>query len=76
VVGGRLDVIRKMGPENVIIDEFWTKGRTEPREYGGPDGLAAWVKGMNARGFTNRELDMMCKENAAKLLGLPIRKSS
>ncbi|MBM3778037.1 MAG: hypothetical protein FJW23_07320 [Acidimicrobiia bacterium] len=68
----KLDIIREVGPENVIIDEFWSKGQREPREYGGPDEMAAWVKAMNEQGFSNRELDLMCKENPAKLLGLPV----
>ena len=61
------DMIRTLGPENVVIDEFWTPG---DREYGRPDGLAAWVKEMNERGFSNHELDLMVKINPAKLLGL------
>jgi len=73
IAGGRVEMIRKLGPQNVVIDEFWSKSNQEPREYGGPEELAAWVKAMNAQGFSNRDLDMMCKENPAKLLGLPVR---
>ena len=73
IAGGRVEMIRKLGPQNVIIDEFWSKSSREPREYGGPNELAAWVKAMNAQGFSNRELDIMCKENPAKLLGLPVQ---
>jgi hypothetical protein len=73
VAGGRVEMIRKLGPQNVIIDEFWSKSTREPREYGGPDEMAAWVKAMNAQGFSNRDLDVMCKENPAKLLGLPVK---
>jgi hypothetical protein len=80
IAGGRAEMIRKLGPENVVIDEFWSKSHShgggrydEPYEYGGPEELAAWVKTMNSQGFSNRELDMMCKENPAKLLGLPVR---
>ena len=62
------DMIRTLGPEHVVIDEFWTPG---DREYGKRDELAAWVKEMNERGFSNRELDLMVKVNPAKLLGLP-----
>ena len=62
------DMIRRLGPEHVVIDEFWTPG---DREYGKRDELAAWVKEMNRRGFSNRELDLMVKVNPAKLLGLP-----
>ncbi|MBM3777977.1 MAG: hypothetical protein FJW23_07010 [Acidimicrobiia bacterium] len=72
IAGGRVEMIRKLGPEHVIIDEFWSKSSRAPREYGGPDELAAWVKAMNAQGFSNRELDIMCKENPARLLGLPL----
>ena len=61
------DMIRALGPEHVVIDEFWTPG---DREYGKRDELAAWVKEMNERGFSNRELDLMVKVNPAKLLGL------
>ena len=73
IAGGRVEMIHKLGPRNVVIDEFWSKGSKEPREYGGPDELSAWVKAMNAQGFSNRDLDMMCKENPAKALGLPVR---
>jgi hypothetical protein len=72
VAGGRVEMIRRLGPEHVIINEFWTKSVSEPREYGGTAGLTAWAKAMNGQGFTNRELDLMCKENPAKLLGLPV----
>jgi hypothetical protein len=76
IAGGRVEMIRKLGPDNVIIDEFWSKSLKEPREYGGPAEMDAWVKAMNAQGFTNRELDIMCKENPAKLLGLPVKRAS
>jgi hypothetical protein len=81
IAGGRVEMIRKLGPEHVVIDEFWSKTHsrggsghyTDSYEYGGPDELAAWARAMNAQGFTNRDLDVMCKENPAKLLGLPVR---
>ena len=81
IAGGRVEMIRKLGPEHVVIDEFWSKTHSrggigsykDSYEYGGPDELAAWAKAMNAQGFTNRDLDLMCKENPAKLLGLPVR---
>jgi hypothetical protein len=81
VAGGRVEMIRKLGPEHVVIDEFWSKTHSrggsgnydDSYEYGGPEELASWVKAMNAQGFTNRELDLMCKENPATLLGLPVR---
>ena len=68
-----VDMIRTLGPEHVVIDEFWTDVEGAEREYGRPAELAAWVKAMNDRGFSNRELDMMVKDNPATLLGLPAR---
>jgi hypothetical protein len=68
--GGRTDAIRKVGPQFCFLSEFWTKVGP-PREYGGPDGVGAFAEAMRARGFTDRELDMMFKENPAKALGLP-----
>jgi hypothetical protein len=72
LAGGRVEMIRKLGPEHVIIDEFWSRSSVEPREYGGPQEMAAFVRAMNAQGFSNRELDIMCKENPARLLGLAV----
>jgi hypothetical protein len=68
--GGRTDAIRRVGPQFCFLSEFWTKVGP-PREYGGPDGVGAFAEAMRARGFTDRELDMMFKENPAKALGLP-----
>jgi hypothetical protein len=67
--GGRTDAIRKVGPEFCFLSEFWTKLGT-PREYGGPDGVGAFAEAMRTRGFTDRELDLLFKENPAKALGL------
>lgn len=67
--GGRTDAIRKVGPQFSFISEFWTK-LSSPREYGGFDGVGAFAEAMRARGFTDRELDLMFKENPAKALGL------
>jgi microsomal dipeptidase-like Zn-dependent dipeptidase len=68
----RADAIRKIGPEHCFISEFWTK-TGPPREYGGLDGVGAFAEAMRARGFTDRELDLMFKENPARVLGLPIQ---
>ncbi len=70
--GRRADAIRKIGPEHCLISEFWTNAGP-PREYGGLDGIGAFAEAMRARGFTNKELDMMFKDNPAKLLGLPVQ---
>ena len=68
--GGRTDAIRKVGPQFCFLSEFWTKVGP-PREYGGPDGVGVFAEAMRTRGFTDRELDLLFKENPAKALGLP-----
>jgi hypothetical protein len=67
--GGRMDAIRKVGPQYCFISEFWTK-LSSPREYAGPEGVGAFAEAMRAHGFTDRELEVMFKENPAKALGL------
>ena len=67
----RVDAIRKLGPEHCLISEFWTKVES-PKEYGGLDGVGAFAEAMHGRGFTDRELDIMFKDNPARLLGLPL----
>ncbi len=67
--GGRMDAIRNVGPQFSFLSEFWTKV-TAPKEYGGLDGVGAFAETMRAHGFTDRELDLMFKENPAKALGL------
>jgi hypothetical protein len=66
---GRMDAIRAVGPEFCFISEFWTKVDA-PKEYGGLAGIGAFAEAMRAHGFTDRELDLMFKENPAKALGL------
>ena len=70
--GGRMDAIRQVGPERCFISEFWTKPDGPTREYAGAAGVGAFAEAMRAHGFTNRELEMMFKENPAKALGLPV----
>jgi hypothetical protein len=71
--GGRqANAIRRIGPEHCLISEFWTKNES-PREYGGLDGVGAFAEAMRARGFTNHDLDVMFKENPARLLGLSVQ---
>ena len=69
--GTRADAIRKIGPERCLISEFWTQ--RSPRVYAGLDGVGEFVEAMHARGFTDHELDIMLKENPARLLGLSNR---
>src|SRR5215475_6479229 len=68
--GGRIDAIRRVGPQFCFLSEFWTKV-SAPKEYGGPEGVGAFAEAMRARGFTDGELDLLFKENPAKALGLP-----
>jgi hypothetical protein len=69
--GRRADAMRELGPEHCLVSEFWTK-TDQPKEYAGYDGVGAFVDAMHARGFTDHELDLMFKENPARLLGLPV----
>ena len=64
----RIDAIRKIGPERCLISEFWTQ--RSPRVYADLEGVGQFVDDLHARGFSDRELDMMFKDNPAKLLGL------
>jgi hypothetical protein len=75
--GRRADAIRMIGPEHCLISEFWTNMlRTTPppvkapREYAGLDGAGAFAEAMRSRGFTDHDLDIMFKQNPARLLGL------
>jgi hypothetical protein len=64
----KADRIRELGPEHVIVS-------SDLGLLGGPlhpDGLAAFAKVLRANGFTERELDLMYKDNPATLLGLPV----
>ena len=73
--GGRTDMIRKVGPEHCFLSEFWTKNGP-PKEYAGAAGVGAFAAEMKKRGFTDRELEMMFKDNPAKAIGLPVSASS
>ncbi|MCC7464421.1 MAG: hypothetical protein IT480_18405 [Gammaproteobacteria bacterium] len=66
----RAKAIRELGPEHCLISEFWT--RNNPRQYGYPEGVYAFITRMRQLGFTDRELDIMIKDNPAKLLDLPL----
>jgi hypothetical protein len=59
--------IRELGPEHVILStDLGQANNPLP-----PDGFAAFMLALKARGYTDQELDMMAKENPAKVLGLP-----
>lgn len=67
--GGRIDAIRRVGPQFCFLSEFWTKV-SAPKEYGGLEGVGAFAETMRARGFTDGELDLLFRENPVKALGL------
>ena len=67
----RTDLIRGVGPEHCFLSEFWTKNQP-PKEYAGAAGVGAFAAEMKKRGFTDRELEMMFKDNPAKAIGLPV----
>jgi hypothetical protein len=67
--GGRTDMIRKVGPEHCFLSEFWTKN-DPPKEYAVAAGIGAFAAEMKKRGFTDRELEMMFKDNPARAIGL------
>ena len=61
------DAIRKVGPEFCILSsDLGQRGNALP-----PDGFAAFILALRARGFTEQELNRMSKQNPARLLGLP-----
>ncbi len=62
------DLIRKVGPEHAILETDLGQVDNEPA----PDGLAAFIMNLRAKGFTKAETDLMTKINPAKLLGLPL----
>jgi predicted TIM-barrel fold metal-dependent hydrolase len=65
--GPRAEAVRNVGAESIIVstDCGFT---TNPFP---PDCFAIMAKQLRAQGITERELDLMFKENPAKLLGLP-----
>ena len=60
------DAIRKVGPEFCILSsDLGQEGNPVP-----PDGFAAFLLAMRAKGFSQAEIDTMAKTNPARLLGL------
>ena len=63
------DAIRKVGVQFCILSsDLGQKGNALP-----PDGYAAFLLAMRARGFTDQDLEKMSKQNPARLLGLPVQ---
>ena len=72
-----VEAIREIGPEHAIISSDRGQGRG-PEGDAGPmpthlDGLTGAAEVLRTNGFSESELDMMFKENPARLLGLPIQ---
>jgi hypothetical protein len=58
--------IRQVGPASSILSsDLGQQGNPLP-----PEGFAAFILALRARGFSDRDLDVMSKENPARLLGL------
>jgi len=65
------ELIRGVGPEHCFLSEFWTKNQP-PKEYAVAAGVGAFSAEMKRRGFTDRELEMMFKDNPARAIGLSV----
>jgi hypothetical protein len=74
----RTDLIRGVGPEHCFLSEFWTRngGNGSPKEYAGAAGVGAFAAEMKKRGFTDREMEIMFKDNPAKAIGLSVQTPS
>ena len=60
------DAIRKVGPQFCILSsDLGQKNNALP-----VDGYAAFLQAMRARGFSEHDVNVMSKDNPAKLLGL------
>jgi len=70
------EIIRAIGPEHCIVSSDRGQGRGPEGHEGNAqthvEGLAAAAQALREHGFTERELDVMFKENPARLLGLPV----
>jgi hypothetical protein len=59
--------IRAVGPASSILStDLGQRGNPLP-----PDGFAAFLDALRAEGFSDADLDLMSKQNPARLLGLP-----
>ena len=58
--------IRFVGVESTIV----ASDLGQPENVGWIDGLEAYVRGLHAAGFTDAEVDRMCRENPATVIGL------
>ncbi len=76
MIEDRTSKIREIGPEHFVLTSDRGQGRG-PEGDDGPmlnhlEGLVLAADAFREHGFTERELEIMLKENPAKLLGLPV----
>jgi uncharacterized protein DUF6282 len=65
-IDGIADAIRQVGPASSILSsDLGQQGNPLP-----PDGFGAFIQALRGRGFSERDLDVMSKQNPATLLGL------
>jgi hypothetical protein len=63
---GIADAIRQVGPASSILSsDLGQQGNPLP-----PDGFGTFIQALRMRGFSDRDLDVMSKQNPATLLGL------
>ena len=59
--------IRQVGvASSILSSDLGQQGNPLP-----PDGFGAFIEALRARAFSDRDLDVMAKQNPARLLGLP-----
>jgi Family of unknown function (DUF6282) len=65
-VSALADRIRRVGVDSTIMaTDFGQPSNATP-----PEGMAAYIDGLQRLGFHRREIDRMCRENPAQVLGL------
>lgn len=62
-------VIKAIGAEHCIIDS----DMGQPGNPLHPDGMRAFILSLKANGMNEHEIDLIARENPAKLLGLPVK---
>ena len=64
---GIAGAIRQVGPAaSILSSDLGQQGNPLP-----PDGFGAFIEALRSRGFSDPDLDVMTKQNPARLLGLP-----
>ena len=63
------DAVRQVGAASIVLStDMGQVGIMLP-----PDGMAGFAAALKAQGITDRELDLMMKQNPARLLDLPVQ---